>query len=58
MIVGENTKTAQGLGKSLKNFARSSAKNGKESATTLMKKPRRALELGQKLGTAAVSQNG
>ena len=55
MIVFENTKAAEGLGIFFKNLGRSS-KAGKNLATNMFKNPSRALQIGVKIGTAAVSK--
>ena len=55
MIICDNTKAAEGLGIFFKNLGRSS-KAGKNLATNMFKNPSRALQIGVKIGTVAVSE--
>ena len=55
MIVSDNTKQAEGLGKLFRNLRRSSVKAGKNLAMIKKKSPGKALESGAKNGSAAVS---
>ena len=56
MIVSDNTKHAEGLGKFFNNFWKLSPEAGKKQATIVMKNPGRGLEIGAKFGSAAGSK--
>ena len=57
MFLNDNTIQAEGLGKFPKTLGRNSAKAGQKLAADVMKNPGRALEIGAKIGSAAVSKN-
>ena len=57
MTVSDNTLKAEWLGCFFKNLGNISAKAGKKLATNVLKNPARALEIGAKVATAAVSRN-
>ena len=57
MIVGDNTKKAEGLGSVSKNSGKTSSKAGKKLATNVLKNPGRALEIGANIATAAATKS-
>ena len=56
MTVSDDIKTAEGLGKFFRNFAKTSTKAAKKLANNVIN-PSRDLETGAKVGKAAASEN-
>ena len=57
MTVSDNTIKAEGLGSFFKNLGKISSKAGKKLATTVLKNPGRALEIGANIATAAATKS-
>ena len=57
MIVSDNTIKAEGLGSFFKNLGKISSKAGKKLATNVLKNPRKALEIGANIATAAATKS-
>ena len=57
MTVSDNTIKAAGLYSFFKNMGKISARAGKKLATSVLKNPARALEIGANVATAAASRN-
>jgi len=57
MIVSDNTIAAEGLGGFYKHLRRSSARSGTELVAKKMKNPSKAVEIGAKVSSAAISNS-